>query len=90
MSLQPAEQLPASLPRSCSHITINLGLSTPHLSLVGSPQQYEATSISSVFAKHLPTVQSLLRLQGKVSHCLFNLTTKFCQSHHKGTSSLLS
>lgn len=50
--------------------------------MVGSPQQYETTSISSVFAKHLPTVQSLQRLQGEVSPCLFNLTTKFCQSHH--------
>lgn len=58
------------------------GASAPHLSVVGSPQQYETTSISSVFAKHLPTDQSLLRLQGEASHCLFNLTTKFCQSHH--------
>lgn len=37
---------------------------------------------SSVFAKHLPTAQSLLSLQGEVSHCLFNLTTKFRQNHH--------
>lgn len=46
------------------------------------PRQYETTGVSSVFAKHLPTAQSLLSLQGEVSHCLFNLTTKFCQNHH--------
>lgn len=41
----------------------------------------ETTGVSSAFAKHLPTAQSLLCLQGEVSHCLFKLTTKFCQSH---------
>lgn len=59
------------------------GLGPPKVCVVGSPQQYEAMSCS-VSAKHPPTAQShsLLHPQSQVHHCLFNLTTKFCQSHH--------
>lgn len=56
--------------------------------MAGSPQQYEATSCS-VSARHPPTAQShsLLRPQSQVHHCLLNLTTKFCQSHHPAVNS---
>lgn len=75
--------MPASFTSSCYHLTLQL-----KVCMAGSSQQYEATSCS-VSARHPPTAQShsLLRPQSQVHHCLFNLTTKFCQSHHPAVNS---
>lgn len=82
MSPQPSRATASLPPKQLLPHHPQTGASAPCLSVIGRPQQYETTGISSVFAKHLPTAQSLLSLQGQVSHCLFNLTTKFCQNHH--------
>lgn len=82
MSPQPSRATASLPPKQLLPCHPQTGASAPCLSVIGRPQQYETTGVSSVFAKHLPTAQSLLSLQGEVSHCLFNLTTKFCQNHH--------
>lgn len=76
MSPQPSRATASLPPKQLLPRHPQTGASAPCLSVIGRPQQYETTGVSSVFAKHLPTAQSLLSLQGGVSHCLFNLTTK--------------